>query len=207
VNVPSGQYWLRYVVPEDRHRVVEAFQKAAARGGDFNEEFRVVTADGAVRWITCIGRVELGPDGKASRMQGVNIDITDRKHAEALLRRSEEQFRTISHAVPAMVWVASASGDMIFMNDRWHQFTGQTEAQAMGEGWTAAVHPDDAPALLAHWQQCRASGETCEGEYRLRGRDGKYRWHAFRALPHRSPTGGIERWIGCSIDIHDAREA
>jgi PAS domain S-box-containing protein len=205
--IPSRRSWLRHVFAEDRQRLIDAFKAIVARGGDFEEEFRLVRIDGAVRWIACIGRVDLGPEGEAVRMQGVNIDITERKQAEELLRRSEEHFRTISHAAPAIVWVAAASGDVVFMNERWYQFTGQTEEDAMGLGWTNAAHPEDVARLLPQWDRCRATGETYEGECRLRRSDGQYRWHAFRALPHRTEAGAIERWFGCNVDIHDAREA
>jgi PAS domain S-box-containing protein len=213
IGVPAGaaatndENWLEYIVPEDRTRVIGAFEGIVTRGGDFREEFRIRRTDGAIRWIACIGRVDQGTRGTATRMQGVNIDITDRKQAEELLRQSEEHFRTISHAAPAMVWVAASSGDIVFMNDRWYEYTGQTEAQAKGFGWVDAAHPEDAARLLPYWERCRTTGETYEGECRLRRRDGDYRWHTFRALPHRDPTGAIERWFGCSVDIHDAREA
>jgi PAS domain S-box-containing protein len=204
---PKEGDWLEYLLPEDRVPVRRAFEAIAARGGEFQEEFRIRRTDGVVRWIACIGRVEQRSDGKATRMHGVNIDVTDRKHAEELLRRSEEHFRTISHAAPAMVWVAAASGDVVFINARWHEFTGQTEGQAKGYGWTAVTHAADAARMLPYWEHCRSTGETFEGECRYRRRDGQYRWHAFRALPHRSPAGVIEQWFGCAVDIHDAREA
>ena len=121
-----------------------------------------------------------------------------------LLTASEEKFRTISHAAPAIVWVTDAHG-IAFINERWTELTGQPLEQALGQGWTACVHPEDNERLRPYRERCRRTGEPYVGEIRYRSRDGAYRWHAFRAL--RAPEGDPERWFGVSVDIHDAREA
>jgi len=121
-----------------------------------------------------------------------------------LLSASEEKFRTISHAAPAIVWVTDAHG-IAFINERWTELTGQPLDQALGQGWTACVHPDDNDRLRSYRERSRRTGEPYVGEIRYRTKDGEYRWHAFRAL--RAPDGDPERWYGVSIDIHDAREA
>jgi PAS domain S-box-containing protein len=187
--------------------MVRSFEAIAGRGGPFSEEFRMRRLDGAVIWTAAIGSVDVGLDGTPLRMLGVNIDITDRKAAEERVRSSEEKFRTISHAAPAIVWVSDAAGEVVFLNQRWFEYTGQSELQAKGSGWAAATHPDDAKRLIALWRHCRSTGEPYEGECRYRRRDGEYRWHAFRALPARDPGGAITQWFGCSVDIHDARQA
>ncbi|HEX4948346.1 MAG TPA: PAS domain S-box protein, partial [Blastocatellia bacterium] len=131
----------------------------------------------------------------------------ERARAEAALRKSEAEFRTISNAAPALVWVCAANGNLAFLNDRWFDYTGQTMDQAQGFGWTAALHPDDAARILPYWEHCRATGETYEGECRYRSKEGEYRWHIFRALPQRGANGEIENWFGCSVDVHDTKLA
>ncbi|MER3589160.1 MAG: hybrid sensor histidine kinase/response regulator, partial [Mastigocladus sp. ERB_26_1] len=123
------------------------------------------------------------PDGEVIGLGVTDLDISDRRQAEEALRRSEEEFRTIANAAPALVWVTLPNGDNIFFNDRWYEFTGQTQAEAAGYGWTETIHPDDAARILPNWQRCQETGETYEGEVRYRRYDGEYRWHAFRALP------------------------
>jgi PAS domain S-box-containing protein len=204
---PSLEWWQNRVVPEEKERVLRDFQAIAARGGHFSEEFRIRRLDDTVIWVACIGTVDHDADGIPARMQGVNIDITGRKEAEALLRQSEAKFRTISHAAPAMVWVSNASGEVDFLNERWFEYTGQTPEQAKGSGWLSAMHSEDAERLAPYWLECRQTGDTYEGECRYRRKDGQYRWFAFRALPTRDARGAIEQWFGCSVDIHDARQA
>ena len=145
-------------------------------------------------------------DVLATRAERLSIDIAARKEAEAALRQSEEKFRTISHAAPAIVWVTDDEG-IVFINERWTQYTGQPLEQALGQGWSAAVHPEDNERLRPYRERCRRTGEPYEGEIRYRRKDGEYRWHAFRALPSRGAGGAIEQWFGVSVDVHDARQA
>src|ERR1700685_3073010 len=53
--------------------------------------------------------------------------------------------------------------------------------------------------------QCVESGGSCESEYRLRSKDGTYRWFRSRAVPIRDPEGRIVKWYGTCSDIHDSK--
>ena len=199
---PSATWWQERLLPEERERVLRDFQTIAARGGHFSQEFRIRGVDDSVVWLACIGTVDQDEHGNPVRIQGVNIDITARKETEAQLRQSEEKFRTISHAAPAIVWVTDDDG-IVFINERWTELTGQSLAEALGQGWSAFVHPQDDERLRPYRERCRRTGEPYVGEIRYRARNGEYRWHAFRALR----SLDREQWFGCSVDVHDARQA
>jgi PAS domain S-box-containing protein len=74
--------WREFVLPEDSEATDKIMEEVLARGGGFSTEFRVRRADGEVRWLASIGRVETNEDGIAFRALGVNIDITERKRTE-----------------------------------------------------------------------------------------------------------------------------
>ena len=131
----------------------------------------------------------------------------ERARAETALLASEAGFRTITEAAPALVWVCSATGENIYFNARWHEYTGQTGEQASGYGWTTTMHPDDAAYILPYWQHSQQTGEPYQGQVRYQRHDGLYRWHAFRALPRRDEAGQIQAWYGVSVDIDDAKKA
>jgi len=131
----------------------------------------------------------------------------ERARAEGALLKSEAEFRTLAEAAPALVWICSASGENIYFNQRWYDYTGQTIEQARGLGWAVTMHPDDGARILPYWQHCQQTGELYVGEVRYRRHDGAYRWHLFRALPRRSSTGQIEAWYGLSIDTDDQKQA
>ena len=80
---PSLERWLEAILPEDAAQAETTVREMVARGGgEFSMEFRARHSDGDLRWLASIGRLETGEDGAASRMLGVNIDITARKRTE-----------------------------------------------------------------------------------------------------------------------------
>jgi PAS domain S-box-containing protein len=135
-------------------------------------------------------------------------DITERHEVEQALRESREQYRLMIETVPMLAWRTNAAGETTECNERWYQYTGQTAAEASGNGWMRAIHPDD---LLRIQQKVRddvSGGIIYQSEYRLRrASDGAYRWHLARGLPLKDERGNILYWFGCAVDIHDQKQA
>ena len=140
----------------------------------------------------------------ADRSQGfaVVVDISATRAAERALAESEARFRAITNAMPQMVWSTRADGFHDYYNDQWYAFTGVPPGSTDGEGWNDMFHRDDQDAAWARWHHSLATGEPYEIEYRLRYRDGGYRWVLGRALPVRDADGRIGRWMGTCTDIH-----
>ncbi|WP_262271377.1 PAS domain S-box protein [Microvirga yunnanensis] len=201
-----GFGWLDAVHPDDSAWSGETFRSANARQAPFQLEYRLRRADGTYRWAIDTAAPRIGEDGTFLGYVGSVLDITERKEIEERLRTSAAEFQTVTNAAPALVWVGSEDGRILYMNERWHEFTGQTTEEALGYGWVSAMHPEDAARILPYWQHCRETGEIYEGEVRYRRRDGEYRWHAFRAMPHLDPEGAIAKWFGVSVDIHERKE-
>jgi PAS domain S-box-containing protein len=203
--------WLRLVHPDDRDRVGAAFLASLEPGGPrYDVEFRgaVPAPDGGIRWVTSHGAVLRDPEtGRATRAVGIIGDATARHRQEGRLRESEARLRTITNAVPAFVWFATPDGRLHYLNDRWYEYTGQTEAEALPDGWARVLHPDDAERTAATWADARARGVTYEIEVRYRRRDGAYRWYVARAEPLRGSDGEVTTWFGTSTDIHERRQA
>ena len=115
--------------------------------------------------------------------------------------------RAILDALPAIAWCKLPDGSNEFVNRRWHDYTGIPEDEARGQGWQAAVHPDDLSKLTEKWAEIVASGLGGEFEGRLRRRDGVFRWFLARFEPVRDDAGGIVRWYGTSTDIDALKQA
>jgi PAS domain S-box-containing protein len=90
--------------PDDRERVVSGYRSAIDNGIDgYEVEYRIVRPDdGETRWIFGRGRVIRDPSGRPVRYGGVDIDITERKQAEAALAASQEQLRVAAAALSEM---------------------------------------------------------------------------------------------------------
>jgi diguanylate cyclase (GGDEF)-like protein/PAS domain S-box-containing protein len=85
-SVPGKPDFRDLVHPDDRERFLAAARQALATCGPYAVEFRVVTRDGQVRWISARGSVVTGADGTAAKMIGVSQDVTERKRQEEEVR-------------------------------------------------------------------------------------------------------------------------
>jgi formate hydrogenlyase transcriptional activator len=115
--------------------------------------------------------------------------------------------RTILDAIPAIAWCKLPDGSNEFVNQRWQDYTGISADKARGQGWQAAVHPEDLPKLSQKWAEIVASGKSGEFEGRLRRHDGVFRWVLARFEPVRDDAGQIVRWYGTSTDIDALKQA
>jgi PAS domain S-box-containing protein len=143
-----------------------------------------------------------------SKLQGAIctfFDATERKAAEDALKASESQFRTAAQSMLNHVWTASPDGQLDWFNERVFDYSGHSEPELKGSGWTRIVHPDDLSLSAHRWGAALASGQPYEMEFRLRRADGVYRWHIARAVAIRSDQGNIERWVGTNTDIDDQK--
>ena len=125
--------------------------------------------------------------------------------AEAALRDTEERYRFVTEALPIYVWYG-AQGSFEYCNQRLLEFTGLTIEQIRAGETLKLIHPEDIVRLLAAAAHSFASGEEYSQEYRIRRRDGAYRWHlahSRRFVDHR----GAEKWLGVSVDITERRAA
>ncbi|MFA1625052.1 PAS domain S-box protein, partial [Rhizobium mongolense] len=136
------------------------------------------------------------------------LDLTERKRAEAAVRRSEEELREVIETVPAMVWTALPDGNVDFMSQRWQEFTGLSPEESLGRDWGAAVHPEDREQHEGRWRASLDTGHSFEAEMRLRSAaGGDYRWFSDRAVPLRDEDGNILKWYGFVVDIEDRKRA
>jgi len=146
-----------------------------------------------------MGRLQ---DRRAQREHLQTVEESDARIAD-----SERRFRTLADTMPQMVWSTLPDGYHDYYNARWYDFTGMPDGSTDGAAWSGVFHPEDQDRARARWQHSLATGEPYQIEYRLRHRDGTYRWVLGRALPIRDAQGQITRWFGTCTDIHEQKLA
>jgi PAS domain S-box-containing protein len=113
-----------------------------------------------------------------------------------------------AETLPLLTWRARPDMSCEYVNRGWLDYTGYTPEQALGEGWTRCVHPEDLPRWLDTAVAAFDERRPFEVEYRLRRRDGEYRWMLERAAPRHTAEGLFLGYAGACIDIDEhKREA
>ncbi len=104
-------------------------------------------------------------------------------------------------AMPHIVWIAAQTGGVMFLNRRWTEVTGLSNAQGLGFEFLQAIHPEDRDRIQADWQQAVASRQPYEAKFRIRQADGAYTRVIARAQIERTPGSGTVEWVGTFTDI------
>ena len=199
--------------PEDQAQVSETLARSLAEGSRYDTEFRVLV-DGRERSLVARGVPELDETGVVVRLPGVVVDITRLKNAQAgekaaleETKASEARFRQLVELSPSTVWFAEPDGGLSFISQDFYDTTGLTPEAALPHGWASTVHPDDRQGVAKKWETSRATEAPYDTEFRIRNRDGEYRWISARALPVRNGDGLVTGWMGSNSDIHERKTA
>lgn len=130
-----------------------------------------------------------------------------RSWAEEELQESEKRFRLMADSAPVLMWMAGLDKGCTDFNREWLEFTGRSLEQELGEGWAEGVHPADMQRCLSQYGAAFDARQSFTMEYRLRRRDGQYRWVLDRGVPRFLGDGSFAGYIGCCTDISDQKEA
>ncbi len=129
-------------------------------------------------------------------------------HRQSLRReRDGLRFRQLAQAMPQIVFMTDPRGQVLFVNDRWAEATGNPPGKALGAGWSESIHPADLEESRKALAAMIKAGHEFERELRLRYRDGVYRWQLLRSVPARDASGNVVLWHGTSTDVDDLKRA
>jgi PAS domain S-box-containing protein len=194
--------------PDDRDVSAAKLSASFADGSEeFSIEKRYVRKDGAIIWVLINWTVVPQAEGCPRRTVANIQDITERKQAEEAIIESESRLRQLADAMPQIVYTCGPDGLVDYANQRWGEYVGVPVEQSLGFKWIEAIHPDDREITRRRLREAGETGQPFETEYRLRRKDGQYRWYLARGSPIRNAQGRIVKWIGTSTDIHDRKEA
>ncbi len=168
-------------------------------------EKRFVRKDGS-RVPVLFGAARIEAEAAELTWVGFVIDLTQQKQAAADLARSEERYRGLTEAISSVVWTADATGAIEDMQ-HWSEITGQTVEQYREFGWIDVLHPDDRETTRANWIRAIDNRLPLDIEYRVRNRNGRYRWYHARGAPVLDADGSVREWIGICFDIDERKAA
>jgi len=141
------------------------------------------------------------------RQYEVRDHLVSRAVAQAAMERSEARYRSLTMASASIVWVTDPDGAFVGELPSWEQYTGQTQPEYQGWGWTRAIHEEDRDQTIAGWQRAVEGRSGYYGEFRLLRQDGQYRRVSARGVPVLDPEGRLVEWVGTCTDVEDERRA
>jgi PAS domain S-box-containing protein len=195
-------FWLNHLHPEDRDQAV-AFCVAATREGRNHAcEYRMVAADGRAVWLRDVVSVIL-EGGKATRLRGIMVDVTEAKRTEDALRRSEEMLRRAQSIAKVGGWTFDVSTGLFDGSEEGYRMCGWGPGPHSGDELRAITHPADLERVKAAWQATLA-GAAYEVEHRLIV-DGDVRWVNVRGQPETDAEGRVVRITGVTQETSARR--
>lgn len=133
--------------------------------------------------------------------------IDRRSAAQEAERTAEQRFRRMADTAPILIWISNPQGEATFLSRSWYEFTGQGSGESTGFGWTEAVHPEDREDIREAFLRSNEERVAFRFEFRLRRRDGVYRWALVAGTPNLDENGEFLGYIGSVIDIAERKEA
>jgi PAS domain S-box-containing protein len=192
---------------------VEAFESFSQyieiilRGAPVQFEIEVPYETIGKRFMHCSYAPEFDANGKVVGWVAAITDISERRKVEEILRESEERFRNMADHAPMMVWVTEADTTCTYLSQSWYEFTGKTPETGLGFGWLDAIHPEERDYTEQIFLTANEGCEAFRLEYRLRRKDGEYRWMIDSAAPRFGSGNQFLGYIGSVIDITERKQA
>jgi PAS domain S-box-containing protein len=120
---------------------------------------------------------------------------------------TRSRFQNLLELSPQVVWFGRPDGRITYCNPYWYEYTGLSERETLGYGWTTAIHPEDREHVVGTLRAGVREGKDFEVELRLRGRDGRYCWFLKRGRPGHDKSGKVDAWLGIAVDIEERKKA
>jgi PAS domain S-box-containing protein len=121
--------------------------------------------------------------------------------------RAEDLVRLLAKIAPVGIVQTDAEGQCVFANDRWCALTGTTVSQALGAGWSDALHPDDVERVTEEWLRAAEHGAELRTDCRLRPADGGEIWVHVAAMPLPGPDRDPVGYLAAITNISDRKRA
>jgi len=203
------QSFLNSVHPDDCEFVSKAVTQAVQEGTEYDIEFRVIWSDGTVHWAASKGQVYYDKTGKAVRMTGINMDITERKRADKALRESEERFRLLVEGVKDYaIYMLDPNGHIVSWNAGAERIKGYRTEEIIGQHFSSFYTAEDIKQGKPEQELKVAATEgRFEDEVWHVCKDGSQFWANIVVTALRDRAGNLRGFSKVTRDITERKRA
>lgn len=143
---------------------------------------------------------------QATAYQQIETELAEKRKIEAALIESQNCYITLAAAVPVGIFRTDTQGNCIYVNTSWCSLTGLTPSEAIGRGWTQAIHPQDRDKITSEWYFAVHENRPFQLEYRYQRPDGLITWVFGQAIIERDINGEIIGYVGTATDITERKQ-
>jgi PAS domain S-box-containing protein len=202
-------YWRTRVHPDDLAQFDQTRRRIFAnRSRDHTCDFRIIRADGEIRWIDSRRFISYDGEGHPRRIIGVNIDVTERKHTEALLKETKARLSDALAAGQVVAFEWDASSGLSQRSDNAADILGSGDgrvARSRGSDFLNHIHPDDRASLKTRIRELRPGDPSYVLSFRYVRPDGRQVWLEEIAKGEFDAAGKLLRIKGLTRDITDRK--
>ena len=200
LEVPAEAY---YAQSGDREKMLQLLE---SRGVVLGYETRENRRDGSTIWVSTNYSAIRDPKGRIRYIDGVVLDITDRKIAGLKLRESEQKYKLLIENQTDMVVKVNSAGELVYISPSYCETFGKTEAELIGKSFLPLIHEEDRAATEEAMKALYQPPYSCYLEQRAKTKEG-WRWLAWADKAVLDDDGNIVEIIGVGRDITDRKRA
>ena len=204
------ELWIRALHPEDRERV-GGEDRHGLEAGTYRTEYRMFAKDGRLVWFRDEAVVVEDPVSGVRFWQGIMLDVSELKAAEATHAELAAKYRTLVEQIPAIVYLGEygEQGDWLYISPQIERVLGYTPEEWLAHPHPLASfsHPDDLPAVWAEEERSLTTGDDFRAEYRMRTKDGRWLWILDEATAVRDDRGRPFVLQGVMYDVTDRKRS
>jgi len=205
---PDESYWSDHLHPDDRDSVKANLRQVveSTEADEFRDKFRILRADGTIRWVEAMGQVTRDALGRATRVCGVNLDITESKNAEERIKLSENQLRLVTDTVPALISYVDSSEIYRFVNQRFADWFGVPTTKLVGRR-IRDVFGTEAYKVIKPEIELALAGKQRTFEATLKYKNAGERTVHISYVPDIGPDGSVYGYYGMTHDLTELKRS
>jgi PAS domain S-box-containing protein len=129
------------------------------------------------------------------------------QQANEQIKQARKQYVTLAELAPVGIFRTDAIGGCLYVNERWSEISGISPADALGDGWTKALHPEDRDRVGRKWEQAVRNQQPFREEYRFQRPGGEITWVLGQAKEEPDNNGQLVGYVGSITDITERKAA
>jgi PAS domain S-box-containing protein len=197
-------------IASEHHSAFMALHHQVMAGKAATLGYETIGLKGTRRWLETHAVPLRDAAGNVTALLGVTRDVTAQKQAEAALRESHERYELVVAGADAAIWDWDVRAKRVYYSRRWKELRGYAEDEISDreEEWSSRIHDADSARVIAALRaHVEGSAPVFAEEYRIRCKDGSWKWVLDRGIALRDEAGQAVRVAGSETDITERKRA